>query len=76
MLTINQRNIMVFETRQECIAWLKKVDLNEENAKIIAIIELTELYSDINQAIEVLEKYSKLSKKSWQQIYNKNCMIY
>ena len=67
---------MIFETSQECIAWLEKVDLNEENAKIIAIIELTELYSDIKQAIEVLEKYSKLSKKSWQQIYNKHCMIY
>ena len=67
---------MVFETRQECIAWLKKIDLNEENAKIIAIMELSELYEDVHQAIETLAGYSKLSKRMWLQIYDKYCMTY
>ena len=32
---------MVFETMEECIMWIKKVDLNEENAKIIASFFVT-----------------------------------
>ena len=67
---------MVFETEQEYITWLKKVDLNEENAKIIAIMELAELYEDVHQAIETLAGYSKLSKRMWLQIYDKYCMKY
>ena len=67
---------MVFETMEECIMWIKKVDLNEENAKIIAIMELAELYEDVHQAIEMLAGYSKLSKKKWLEIYDKHSMIY
>lgn len=67
---------MVFETEQECILWLEKVDLNEENAKIIAIMELSELYEDVHQAIEKLAGYSKLSKNNWLKIYDKHCMTY
>ena len=67
---------MVFETEQECILWLEKVDLNEENAKIIAIMELSELYEDVHRAIEKLTGYSRLSKNSWLKIYDKHCMTY
>ena len=67
---------MVFENEKECIMWLKKVDLEEENAKIIAVMELTELYQDVHQAIETLTGYSSISKNEWLQIYDEYCMTY
>ena len=67
---------MVFETEQECITWLEKVDLNEANAKVIAIMELSTIYQDIHQAIETLQRYSRISKSTWLQIYDEHCMVY
>ena len=67
---------MVFETEQECIAWLNKVDLNEENAKVIAIMELSTIYEDVHQAIETLQRFSKISKSTWLNLYDKFCMVY
>jgi len=67
---------MVFENENECLNWLSQADLNDENTKIIAIMELSEIYEDVHQAIEILGSYSNLSKKKWLSIYDKNCMIY
>lgn len=67
---------MVFENEEECIEWIKKVDIEEETTKVIAIMELTEIYQDVHQAIETLASFSKDSKKSWLDLYDKFCMSY
>lgn len=67
---------MIFENEEECILWLSKVDLDEENASVIAIMELTGIYQDVHQAIETLARYSENSKSEWLKIYDKYCMSY
>ena len=67
---------MVFENEEECIEWIKKVDIEEETTRVIAIMELSEIYQDVHQAIETLGGFSNASKQSWLDLYDKFCMSY
>jgi hypothetical protein len=68
--------MMVFETEEECEQWLGTADLTCHNMKVIAIMELSEIYQDVHQAIEKLHGYSSHSKSDWLKIYDKYCMTY
>lgn len=67
---------MVFENEEECVKWLGAADLSCHNAKVIAIMELSEIYQDVHQAIEMLHRYSSYSKNVWLKLYDEYCMIY
>jgi len=67
---------MVFKSEEECIGWLDRADLTCHTSKVIAIMELSEIYQDVHQAIEVLYRYSNHNKREWLEIYDEYCMTY